>query len=112
MVEPALHRSQGLMGTWTHDVILANITASECACNGLIGLKLRDSVFSNVTLDTTGPEKRYRSRYAQEMENVWFDRVKVTGQDWEWFKSSDNVGNFAPTDVRVTDCSFKLPLAN
>ena len=112
MDEPALHRSQGLMGTWTHDVILANITASECACNGLIGLKLRDSVFSNVTLDTTGPEKRYRSRYAQEMENVWFDRVKVTGQDWEWFKSSDNVGNFAPTDVRVTDCSFKLPLAN
>ena len=111
MDEPALHRSQGLMGTWTHDVILANITASECACNGLIGLKLRDSVFSNITLDTTGPEKRYKSRYAQEMENVWFDRVKVTGQEWEWFTSSDNVGSFVPTDVRVTDCSFKLPPA-
>ena len=109
MEEPAFHRSQGIQGAWTHDVVIANVTASECACNGLIGLKLRDSVFSNVTLGTTGPAKRYVSRYAWEMENVWFDRVKVAGQEWEWFKATNHSGDFAPTDVRVTGCSFELP---
>lgn len=107
--DPSFHRSQGIRGAWVHDVILANITASDCACNGLIGLKLRDSVFSNITLDTTGPERRFVSRYAWEMENVWFDRVKVTGQEWVWFKSTNHNGDFTPTDVRVTDCSFELP---
>ena len=107
--EPAFHRSQGLHGAWTHDVILANITATECACNGFIGLKLRDSVFSNISLETTGPERRFVSRYAWEMENVWFDKVKVTGQEWVWFKAENHNGDFAPTDVRVTDCSFTLP---
>ncbi len=107
--DPSFHRSQGIRGAWVHDVILANITATDCACNGLIGLKLRDSVFSNITLDTTGPERRFVSRYAWEMENVWFDRVKVTGQEWVWFKSTNHNGDFTPTDVRVTDCSFELP---
>ena len=107
--EPAFHRSQGLYGAWVHDVILANITATGCACNGFIGLKLRDSVFSNITLDTIGPERRFVSRYAWEMENVWFDRVKVTGQEWIWFKAENHNGDFAPTDVRVTGCSFELP---
>ena len=87
----------------------ANITATACGCNGFIGLKLRDSVFSNITLETTGPERRFVSRYAWEMENVWFDRVKVTGQEWVWFKATNNNGNFTPTDVRVTGCSFELP---
>ena len=109
MDEPAFHRSQGIQGAWTHDVIIANVTASECACNGLIGLKLRDSVFSNVTLETIGPERRFLSRYAWEMENVWFDRVKVTGQEWVWFKATNHNGDFTPTDVRVTGCSFELP---
>ena len=107
--DPSFHRSQGIRGAWVHDVILANITATGCECNGLIGLKLRDSVFSNITLETTGPERRFVSRYAWEMENVWFDRVKVTGQEWIWFKSTNHNGDFAPTDVRVTDCSFELP---
>ena len=109
MDEPAFHRSQGIQGAWTHDVVLANIEGTECACNGLIGLKLRDSVFSNITLETTGPERRFVSRYAWEMENVWFDRVKVTGQEWVWFKATNNNGNITPTDVRVTGCSFELP---
>ena len=109
MDEPAFHRSQGIQGAWTHDVILANITGTECACNGFIGLKLRDSAFSNITLETTGPERRFVSRYAWEMENVWFDNVKVTGQEWVWFKATNNNGNFTPTDVRVTGCSFELP---
>ncbi len=109
MDEPAFHRSQGIQGAWTHDVILANIDATGCQCNGLIGLKLRDSVFSNIKLETTGPERRYVSRYAWEMENVWFDRVNVTGQEWIWFKSTNKNGDFAPTDVRVTGCSFELP---
>ena len=109
MDEPAFHRSQGIQGAWTHDVILADITGTECACNGFIGVKLRDSVFSNITLETTGPEKRFVSRYAWEMENVWFDNVKVTGQEWDWFKAKNNNGNFTPTDVRVTGCSFELP---
>ena len=107
--EPAFHRSQGLGGAWVHDVILANITATDCSCNGFIGLKLRDSVFSNITLETTGPERRFVSRYAWEMENVWFDRVKVTGQEWVWFKAENHNGDFTPTDVRVTGCSFELP---
>lgn len=107
--EPAFHRSQGLYGAWVHDVILANITATGCECNGFIGLKLRDSVFSNITLDTTGPARRFVSRYAWEMENVWFDHVKVTGQEWIWFKAENHKGDFAPTDVRVTGCSFALP---
>ncbi|MBR1921581.1 MAG: hypothetical protein IJ829_06220 [Kiritimatiellae bacterium] len=111
MDEPAFHRSQGIQGAWTHDVILANITAQNCACNGFIGLKLRDSAFSNIELGTVGPERRFVSRYAWEMENVWFDRVRVTGQEWIWFKATNHNGDFAPTDVRVTDCSFELPKA-
>ena len=107
--EPAFHRSQGLGGAWIHDVILANITATGCGCNGFIGLRLRDSVFSNITLETTGPEHRFVSRYTWEMENVWFDRVKVTGQEWVWFKAENHNGDFAPKDVRVTGCSFDLP---
>ena len=109
MDEPAFHRSQGIQGAWTHDVILANITATQCGCNGFIGLKLRDSAFFNITLETTGPERRFISRYAWEMENVWFDHVNVTGQEWVWFKATNNNGNYTPIDVRVTDCSFQLP---
>jgi len=109
--EPAFHRSQGIQGAWTHDVVIANVTGEDCGCNGFIGLKLRDSVFSNVTLDTVGPERRFVSRYAWEMENVWFDRVKVTGQEWVWFKATNRNGDFSPTDVRVTGCSFELPPA-
>lgn len=109
MDEPAFHRSQGLKGAWMHNIILAKIEATNCKCNGLIGLKLRDSVFSDIKLETTGPEKRYISRYAWEMENVWFNKVNVTGQEWIWFKSNNKSGDFAPTDVRVTECSFELP---
>ncbi len=109
MDEPAFHRSQGIRGAWTANVILSNIKATNCQCHGLTGRKLRDSVFSNISLDTTGPKGRYVSRYAEEMENVWFNRVTVTGQEWEWFKSTNGVGSFTPTDVRVTESSFKLP---
>ena len=90
-------------------MILANITATECACHALSGTRLRDSVFSNVTIESTGPERRFVSRFAGEMVNVWFDRVQVSGQEWNWFKSTNRVGDYEPTDVRVTACSFVLP---
>ena len=107
--EPAFFRSQPLPEEWFHDVILANITATECACHALSGTRLKDSVFSNVTIESTGPERRFVSRFAGEMVNVWFDRVQVSGQEWNWFKSTNRVGDYEPTDVRVTACSFVLP---
>jgi hypothetical protein len=108
VAESALHRSQPIPATdWVHDVILANITASEAQCNALIGLRLRDSVFDNVSLDTTGPERRFASRYSFEMENVIFRNVKVTGQEWLWNLAENHYGDYVPTDVRVYDCSFK-----
>ena len=107
--EPVVFRSQPLGDEWFHDVILANITATGCWSNGFMGTRLKDSVFSNVSVECVGDAKRYVSRFKGEMQNVWFDRVTVTGQTWSWFKSTNRVGDFAPTDVRVTGCSFKLP---
>jgi len=109
--EPAFLRSQGIGGAWVHDVVLSNVAASDCACHGFVGSRLRDSAFSNVAVATAGPERRFRSRYAREMENVLFDRVRVTGQEWEWFRHGDSSENFAPTDVRVANCSFGDPTA-
>lgn len=107
--EPVFYRSQPLADDFFHDVILANITATGCWSNGFAGTRLKDSVFSNVTVECVGDETRYISRFKGVMQNVWFDRVKVTGQKWSWFKSTNRVGDFEPTDVRVTDCSFGLP---
>ncbi len=106
--EPVFHRAQGIRGAWIHDVILANIRATKCACTGFTGRGLRDSVFSNVTIETVQSGKVYQSRYAGEMENVWFDRVKLVGQDMAWLTPQSRLGDFAPTDVRVTECSFEL----
>lgn len=105
---PALVRSQAPMGEWTHDVILANIRVEGCNCNAFIGARLRDSVFSNIAVDAAGDEK-YESRYSAEVENVWFDNVRVGDQRWVWTKTDSQTGDFRPVDVRITGCSFELP---
>lgn len=103
---PALHRSQGIKGAWTENVIFLNVTATNLRCHGLVGVRLRDSVFKNVKIESAVDDGSCFSRYAQEMENVWFDNVALAGQEWIWFNAA--VDAFAPTDVRVTNCSFKL----
>ena len=105
---PALVRSQAPMGEWTHDVILANIKVEGCNCNAFTGARLRDSVFSNIAVDAAGDEK-YESRYSAEVENVWFDNVRVGDQRWVWTKTDSQTGDFRPVDVRITGCSFELP---
>lgn len=105
---PAFSRFQAIGGAWSGNVIFANIKADDCNSNGFTGAKLRDSVFSNVTLAMTGGEK-FESRFSGDMENVWFDKVALSGQEWVWTDTDSRVGDFKPVDVRVTGCSFELP---
>lgn len=105
--EPAFHRSQAVFGGWTEGVILYNVKGRDCWCNGLVGVKLRDSAFVDVEIETLGD--RFRSRYAGEMDNVIFRNVQIKGQEMEWFKSVNGVGDFSPSGVTVVNCSFDLP---
>ena len=94
---PDFHQSHAKAPNWVHDVILYNVTGFHCKCQGLFGLRLRDSAFVNVVFERT-KESDFLSQYSGPMENVLFAHVTLVNQTWLWRD------DFAPSDVRVLNC--------
>jgi hypothetical protein len=94
---PDFHQSHARPPDWVHDVILYNVTGYHCRCQGLFGLRLRDSAFVNVVFERT-EESDFLSQYSGPMENVLFAHVTLVNQTWAWRQS------YAPRDVRVLNC--------
>ena len=74
-----------------------NVTGYNCKCQGLFGLRLRDSAFVNVVFERT-KESNFLTQYSGPMENVLFAHVTLVNQTWLWRD------DFAPLDVRVVNC--------
>ena len=94
---PDFHQSHARPPDWVHDVILYNVTGYHCKCQGLFGLRLRDSAFVNVVFERT-EESDFLSQYSGPMENVLFAHVTILNQAWLWR------GDYAPADVRFLNC--------
>lgn len=94
---PDFHQSHAKPPDWVHDVILYNVTGYNCKCQGLFGLRLRDSAFVNVVFERT-KESDFYTQYSGPMENVLFAHVTLVNQTWLWRD------NYEPVDVRVLNC--------
>ena len=94
---PDFHQSHAKPPDWVHDVILYNVTGFHCKCQGLFGLRLRDSAFVNVVFERT-KESNFLTQYSGPMENVLFAHVTLVNQTWLWRD------DFAPSDIRVLNC--------
>ena len=94
---PDFHQSHAVPPNWVHDVILYNVTGYHCKCQGLFGLRLRDSAFVNVVFERT-EESNFLSQYSGPMENVLFAHVTILNQTWLWRD------DYAPVDVRFLNC--------
>ena len=94
---PDFHQSHAEEPNWVHDVILYNVTGYNCKCQGLFGLRLRDSAFVNVVFERTA-ESDFLTQYSGPMENVLFAHVTLVNQNWLWRDG------YSPVDVRVLDC--------
>ncbi len=91
---PDFHQSHAEEPNWVHDVILYNVTGYNCKCQGLFGVRLRDSAFVNVVFERT-MESDFLTQYSGPMENVLFTHVTLVNQTWAWRTS------YAPVDVRI-----------
>ena len=97
---PDFHQSHAEEPNWVHDVILYNVTGYNCKCQGLFGVRLRDSAFVNVVFERT-VESDFLTQYSGPMENVLFAHVTLVNQTWAWRSS------YSPTDVRVYNCCMQ-----
>ena len=91
---PDFHQSHAEEPNWVHDVILYNVTGYNCKCQGLFGVRLRDSAFVNVVFERT-VESDFLTQYSGPMENVLFAHVTLVNQTWAWRSG------YAPVDVRI-----------
>ena len=96
---PDFHQSYARPPKWVHDVILYNVSGADAVCQGLFGVRLRDSAFVNVSFELRKGAV-YRSQYSDEMENVLFAHVTLVNQVWLWRKT------YKPKDVEVVNCLF------
>jgi hypothetical protein len=111
---PDFYQSHAKAPGWVHDVILYNVSGYNCECQGLFGVRLRDSAFVNISIHTN---RGMYSQWSDVMENVIFAHVTLVDQTWLWRGSSKGKGNYSPKDVRVFNCLFRqmgsfVPLAD
>jgi len=101
---PDFYQSHAKAPGWVHDVILYNVRGYDCECQGLFGVRLRDSAFVNVSIHTN---RGMYSQWSDRMDNVMFWHVTLVDQTWLWRegKAGKN-GDYEPTDVDVRNCLF------
>ena len=103
---PDFHQSYARAPGFVHDVILYNVKGWDCKCQGLFGVRLRDSAFVNVSFERV-PDACFYSQYSDEMINVIFAHITLVNQPWLWRQGKKGKdGDYAPTDVRVFNCVF------
>ena len=100
---PDFHQSHAPAPHWVHDVILYNVSGYGCKCQGLFGIRLRDSAFVNVSFKC---DNGMYSQYSDDMENVIFAHITIVDQTWLWREGKPPKGTFNPKDVRVFNCVF------
>lgn len=102
---PDFHQSHCRAPDYVHDVILYNVSGYDCKCQGLFGLRLKDSAFVNVSFKC---DNNMYTQYSDEMINVIFAHVTLVNQTWLWREGKKGKdGNFKPTDVRVINCNLR-----
>jgi hypothetical protein len=95
---PDFHQSHAAAPGWCEDVILYNVRGTECLCQGLFGVRLRNAAFVNVLFEK-GDTVMF-SQYSEEMENALFLHVTIANQAWLWRNG------FSPADVWVVNSLF------
>lgn len=101
---PDFHQSHARAPHWVHDVILYNVSGYDCRCQGLFGIRLRDSAFVNVSFKC---DCLMYSQYSDDMENVIFAHLTIVDQTWLWREAKGPKGTFNPKDVRVFNSVFR-----
>ena len=101
---PDFHQSHAKAPGWVHDVILYNVSGYDCRCQGLFGIRLRDSAFVNVSFKC---DCAMYTQYSDDMENVLFAHITLVDQTWLWREAKGPKGTFNPKDVRVVNCVLR-----
>lgn len=102
---PDFYQSHAPQGSFVHDVILYNVSGWDCVCQGLFGVRLRDSAFVNVSFHLS-PTSGFLSQFSDELINVLFAHVTIINQSWLWRGATEGKQDFTPTDVRVINSIF------
>ena len=100
---PDFHQSHAKAPNWVHDVILYNVSGYNCRCQGLFGIRLRDSAFVNISFQCANG---MYSQYSDDMENVIFAHITLVNQTWLWREGKPPKGTYNPKDVRVFNNVF------
>jgi len=95
---PDFHQSYVVSPGWVENVILYNVKGFACKCQGLFGLRLRNSAFVNVMFEKDSGAV-YNSQYSGPMENVLFMHINFFNQTWLWRGSGSSA--YTATDVVV-----------
>lgn len=94
---PDFYQSHAKAPSFVHDVILYNVSGYDLRCQGLFGVRIRDSAFVNVSMEV---KIGMYSQFSDEMTNVLFAHVTDIDQSWLWREATQGKGDYAPTDVR------------
>ncbi len=97
---PIFFQGKAINPEWVHDVILYGVKGSAVGGNAILGVRVKDSAFVDVTVETTA-DGAY-SRFSDKMENVYFRNVKTPNAGWDWHQGDVTLpGAFEPKDVRA-----------
>lgn len=101
---PDFYQSFARAPGWVSDVILYNVSGYDCRCQGLFGVRLRDSAFVNISFKT---DVAMYSQWSDDMDNVLFAHVTLVDQTWLWRGQKGNKGNYNPKNVRLVNNLFR-----
>lgn len=99
IVAPIFYEGYERPPKWVSDTILFNVEATECRSRGLVGSRLRDSAFVNVSFSAAGRDDSSFTRFSLGLENVLFRKVSIGNQDWMWVEKEYGLVDPRPRDV-------------
>ena len=104
--KPAVFAGCAITPEWLHDIVFYNVKCEGVQGNGLLGTRVRDSAFVNVSINGGGKENY--TRFSDRMENVLFVNVRQPALEWDWHQGNvKKPGAYVPVDVRVYGCKAR-----
>ena len=103
--DPDFYRGLAREPDWIHDVILYNVSASDCKVRVMSGARMRDSAFVDLNVATSAGDDVH-SYFSDLLDNILFVNVKISGQGLVWMQSKNGRTDVIPRDVRFFGCDI------
>lgn len=102
---PALFAGCAITPEWLSDIVFCNVSIKAVRCDGILAVRMRNSAFVNVTIDSDAAGE---TRFSDRMDNVYFKNVVQKNLDWDWHQGDvKKAGAFIPLCVRAYGCKAK-----